>query len=334
MEEERAGRDEGAEVVRAEAGLPLTGRQCTEGFLPGDATLGEVGRFRRPNAARSRFCEAPKAGGVAEAERRAGAAGGRGLSRSRSSAAGQVLRWAARFRRARGALTSGVPPLPSHTHTHTHARTHARTRQADSGRRFRLSASTSLLEPSCWTTVCWFLLCYKARRPCVCICPGRRWCVSCLDCGDPCLHDQTPQVAHAKSVQFFGYQSNPNKAVFKKVKEIEGCLKLLRDSFTLPPKRQCSGQRAGVNTLPEEGTHVVTLPGGRATQPEWAQGGRTEHPWAPCRVCRVRGTHVSPESRRSRRERRPTFPAHLHLCCLSSWSVQFQRIIQINQPRR
>ena len=139
MEEERAGRDEGAEVVRAEAGLPLTGRQCTEGFLPGDATLGEVGRFRRPNAARSRFCEAPKAGGVAEAERRAGAAGGRGLSRSRSSAAGQVLRWAARFRRARGALTSGVPPLPSHTHTHTHTRTHART-HATGGLREALSA--------------------------------------------------------------------------------------------------------------------------------------------------------------------------------------------------
>ena len=147
MEEERAGRDEGAEVVRAEAGLPLTGRQCTEGFLPGDATLGEVGRFRRPNAARSRFCEAPKAGGVAEAERRAGAAGGRGLSRSRSSAAGQVLRWAARFRRARGALTSGVPPLPSHTHTHTHthARTHARDRRTPGG------AFGFLLQHLCWS---------------------------------------------------------------------------------------------------------------------------------------------------------------------------------------
>lgn len=88
--------------------------------------LGEMNQSRRPNAARSRFREATKAGGVAEAERTAGAVGDWGPS----SAAGPSAEMgrarsrgpsAVRFRRAQGKCPSAAV-----THTHTRARTRDR----------------------------------------------------------------------------------------------------------------------------------------------------------------------------------------------------------------
>lgn len=128
MEEDWAGRHEGAEVVREEAGLQLTGRQRTEGFLPGDAMLGEMNQSRRPNAARSRFREATKAGGVAEAERTAGAVGDWGPS----SAAGPSAEMgrARSQRRALQTRSGQVAVRCHHAHAHTHAHATGRLREA------------------------------------------------------------------------------------------------------------------------------------------------------------------------------------------------------------